>query len=89
MGDHVMQLAGQAQALFGDRPAGQFLPGLLQLSGPLLQPGGVGPVVVGEIAQHPGRRHDSHVADQRPHPSPAGAELNGRQAELRDRQAGQ
>jgi hypothetical protein len=89
MGDHIVQLPGQAQALLDHRPAGQLLPGPLQFGRLLLQPGGVGTIVVGEVAQQPGRRHDSHVDDQRNRPSPARGELDGRQPGLCDGQAGQ
>jgi hypothetical protein len=89
MGDHVMELPGQAQALLDNRPAGQLLPGPLQLRRPLLQLGGVDLTVTDEVAQHPGNSDDPHVEQKRTPVEHGRGQPDGRQAELGDNQAGQ
>jgi len=89
MGDHVMQLAGQAQALLGHRPAGQLLSCPFQFSRPLLQLGGIDLAVTDKVTQHPGNSQDPHEEQKRTPLEHGRGEPDGRQAELRDHQAGQ
>jgi hypothetical protein len=79
VGYDVVQLAGKAQAFLDDRPAGQFLPGLLQFGGPLLQPGSMRTVVVDEVTQQPRRGNDQRELTPGGRVfEPAPGELDGR-----------
>ena len=45
VGDHVVQVAGDAESFLGEPTPGLLVAGLLQMAGPLLELGQVGPAV--------------------------------------------
>jgi hypothetical protein len=80
VGDHVVEVPGDPQPLFDDPAAGLLLPGLLQVPGPLLEAGQVGPAAADGLAQEhgdrrPAREQEVHRTQLRAGPAqPAGHE---------------
>jgi hypothetical protein len=82
VGDHVVQLAGEPEALIGDRAASQVLAGLFELGRPLFELGGVGAALADEVPEQPGGGQYQSVADPGAQAGPARGELDQGQPDL-------